>query len=127
MSTKSKGAFGLFPTEPRSYLDRENLERGERAKEDGISKVASNNKDFLERARVKAVEVASANRSAEWPLGRVTIDDLRKYFRRIGVEPKHQNAWGAVFKDGKTFTALGFESSATPSRNSGIIRIWGLK
>jgi len=101
-----------------SFLDRENRERGERRRDSGTSRVKANNKNFVEQMRIWAEGHASR-------YGRVTAADVRGHANRIGVEPEHPNAWGSVFKD-KRFVQLGTEISSTPSRNAGIIRIWGL-
>jgi len=109
----------LFERVSKSYLDQELIEQGKQRRDDGMSKVAARGKVFLSSMRSWAVGYAIRH-------GRVTANDVRKHAERIGVEPEHKNVWGSVFKDPR-FVALGYESSSVPSRNAGVIRIWGLK
>ncbi len=82
----------------------------------GIAQVARNNEHFLKVARADATEIAERN-------GDVTSDDVRRVWL---LDPRHPNAWGAVFK-GDKFTWTGqYRQSHIVSRHGGMQRVWRL-
>ncbi len=85
----------------------------------GLDKVEGNNDSFVHRMRAHAKHIAQRT-------GHVTSDDLRRYASSHGLEPKHPNAWGAVFR-GKQWICIGRRKSTLASNHAREIRIWGLR
>jgi len=92
------------------------LPEGQSLKSAGQDLVAGHNEEFVSLMRAEAMRISNG-------LGYVTSDDLRVYAARIGLEPSHPNAWGAVFK-GKGWRSIGYRKSAVPQSHARIIRIW---
>lgn len=92
------------------------LEQGRALKEDGLDRVLSNNKAFLELMRVEAMRLS---RQRGW----VSSDDLRVYASQLNLEPTHPNCWGAVFR-GPQWRVVGRRKSAVPESHAREIRIW---
>lgn len=85
----------------------------------GLALVEDHNRYFVEAMRDEAVKVAMSQ-------GKVSIDDLRPIAARRGLEPDHQNAWGAVFR-GKRWQRAGYKQSNYPSNHGRTIAIWELR
>ena len=83
----------------------------------GLDLVSSHNPDFLTLMRRQARRICLEQ-------GMVTCDELREYASAQGIEPKHPNAWGAVFRTG--FRKVGYQPSRTPSAHARIIAQWAL-
>ena len=91
-------------------------ERAEEAKEAGIRRVADNNEEFLEHARIDAMLICARK-------GTVTADDLREVCL---VRPLHYNAWGAVFRC-KDFEPTGeVRQSKLVQGHGNLQRVWRL-
>ena len=92
---------------------------GEQRKRRGIKKVATNNRDWLVKIRAVAVRICKR-------CGSVSSDDLRRWADKNDCQPKHPNAWGAVFR-GKQWVSVAFKKSETPSRHASLQRVWELR
>jgi hypothetical protein len=102
-----------------SQLNFWNLDgTGTLLKERGLDSVESHETTFVEKMRRRAVEIATES-------GTVTSDDLRSYAKAYGIEPNHQNAWGAIFR-GKLWRSVGRKKSTVNSNHSREIRVWAL-
>ncbi len=102
--------------DPASPLD---LAVGLRRQSFGITLVSNNNKVFLRIMRTEAVRLARI-------VGYVSTDELREYARDICIKPKHENAWGAIFRAGKTWKKVGHKKSAFVTNNAREIKVWSL-
>jgi len=92
---------------------------GQKARDNGIDQVSSNNEWFLQTMRDVAAQICMAR-------GTTTADDLRAYAEVNGIEPTHPNAWGAVFKN-KMFVSCGMRPSEQVARHGNMIRVWRLR
>lgn len=88
-------------------------------KQFGLDLVESHNSYFVQAMREEAERVCRTE-------GSVTIDDLRPIAARRGLEPGHQNAWGAIFK-GRRWHKLGYTQSTHPTNHGRAIAIWELR
>lgn len=95
------------------------LVTGEMLKEVGIETVEGNNENFVEIMRAEATRIASIR-------GLVSSDDLRAFASRNGIRPKHQNAWGAIFKGWK-WKRVCRKKSELVSNHAREISVWALK
>jgi hypothetical protein len=92
---------------------------GEEFKREGQERVENNNPRFVDLVRAKAREIVRER-------GVVWVDELRTWAAESGLEPKHCNAWGAVFK-GEEWESCGMQKSAVPSNRARMVRVWRLK
>lgn len=99
-----------------STVDLFDYAEGQRRKEKGIAAVAEANPLFLDLARKRAVMISSSN-------GRVNSDQLRHWAESVGLNPRHHNAWGSVFK-GKCWECVGYTVSARPEAHGRRIAEW---
>lgn len=84
----------------------------------GLDQVEINHADFIGTARSFARCLAEKN-------GSVTIDDLRDILDRLGLEPRHANVYGAIFR-GDDWHCSGWTRSQRPSNHYRAIQIWSL-
>ncbi len=89
---------------------------GQQLKTDGQAIVEEHNSLFVDAMRTEAKRI-SAER------GFVSSDDLRLIAQQWGIEPKHQNAWGAIFR-GKGWKIVGRRRSTVPGNHAREIKIW---
>lgn len=59
------------------------------------------------------------------PDGIVSVDDAERYLTKKGLQPKHPNLWGSVFRTGE-WEDVRWEKSSRPSRRSGRRGEWRL-
>lgn len=85
-------------------------------KDAGIETVREHNSDFIAMMQATARNISQA-------VGSVTSDDLRRAAQNYGIEPRHQNAWGAIFR-GKEWMAIGYTKSTLVSNHARTIRVW---
>jgi hypothetical protein len=95
------------------------LREGEAARDEGVALVSENNPTFVEIMREAARVLARKN-------GSVCSDDLRAYAQMCGIEPEHQNAWGAIFR-GQEWVVVGRRKSRLTSNHAREIRVWTLR
>ncbi|MEM6485324.1 MAG: hypothetical protein AAF662_10110 [Pseudomonadota bacterium] len=91
---------------------------GETQKQQGLDLVVLNNQEFVKCMREHAESIALHK-------GDVSADDLRPVAERIGIEPNHPNAWGAIFK-GRVFRRKSSVKSRWPSNHGRYITLWEL-
>lgn len=91
---------------------------GKQLKDKGIARVATNNAEWLAEARAEARKIAIQSNQ-----DMADIDMLRKYFKK---QPKHPNAWGAVFTK-KDWVVWNIIQSDRPSSHYRKICLWKLK
>ena len=92
------------------------VSEGDELKQQGLRYVEENGKEFCRVMREHA-------RSICLQKGWVTMDDLRLMADRIGLEPHHPNAWGAIFK-GSEWRSTEMIKSQLPSNHGRMIRKW---
>lgn len=92
---------------------------GDTLRDAGMATTELANADFIRTMRAKAIEIAKAK-------GVVTSDDLRKHAQELQIGPSHPNAWGALFRVGKTWRVVGRIKSKLSSNHSREIRVWAL-
>lgn len=92
---------------------------GQTAKQLGLDLVESHGQTFVQTMRGFA-RMHCRNH------GSVTSDDVREKAEQLGLEPHHQNAWGAIFR-GSDWVELNFEPSTRPGNHGRTIRRWTLK
>ena len=92
---------------------------GIQRREAGKDSVSANCEAFLGIIREEAKRIVLEQ-------GKVTCDDLRRYASTRGIEPEHQNAWGAVFRGGE-WECVGHCQSTVPSTHAREIKVWRLK
>lgn len=85
----------------------------------GIRRVEENNQKFLKAARSIA-----ENRCRVSVTRTVTADDVRKY---CPCQPKHYNAWGAVFRDKRFIFAGEMRKSQLVQGHGNLQRVWRLR
>jgi len=95
------------------------ISAGRHARDAGIARIIDTNATFVETARGIARLLARR-------IGVVCMDDVRKVLNDYGITPKHQNAFGAVFK-GDEWVAVGWKQSEIPSNHGRPVRSWKLK
>lgn len=93
--------------------------QGDLLRDEGIERVGSHNREWLEWARMKAFSTLQTFKT-------VSSDDIRSYVEDGDYWPDHPNTWGAIFKD-KRFEPCGWKKSNVPSNHSRYIRVWRLK
>lgn len=94
------------------------MQQGQQLKQIGLDLVEDHNPDFMDLARREARRICYQN-------GTVSSDDLRQWASERGIEPKHPNAWGAVFRVG--FKKVGYKQAAWPSCHARNIAVWALR
>lgn len=94
------------------------LQLGVAAKDKGIALVEDNNPNWVARMRATAIELATRN-------GTVHVDELRPYCAVHG-QPKHKNAWGAIFR-GPGWIKVGIRKSALVSNHGHPSPVWALR
>lgn len=93
------------------------MTEGEQLKEEGIRRVTTSNQEWIAEAREEAARVAKM-------LGTVSSVELRHWAERTGKFPKHQNAWGAVFR-GKSWEFTGVWTKCQhPDGHARVVRVW---
>lgn len=92
------------------------LMAGLQAKSEGQNLVEDHNPNFVAIMRSHAILTATSK-------GQVTCDDLREYASAQGLRPKHQNAWGSIFR-GPDWKMIGRTKSKLVSNHAREIRIW---
>lgn len=96
------------------------LDQARQLRDEGIRRVTMGSEEFLKKAR----EIA---RVFAREAGEVTSDDVRRVLEAEGIEARHPNSWGGVFKhDDFEFTGR-YRQSTIVSRHAAIIRVWQLK
>ena len=94
----------------------------EQQKQFSLNLVETNNHTWIESMRGEGRRIARAK-------GRVCADDLRDYaetlLRNYGLQPKHPNAWGAIFRTDE-FQMLDYCNSIHPSNHARLIRVYCL-
>ena len=95
--------------------EQTSLDLGRQLRDQWLKKVTGNSISFLERMRAKALEIEAAK-------GTVAVDDLREYAAAEGIQPHHQNAWGAVFRKG--WKAVGFRQTRVKGCHARQIRVF---
>ncbi len=101
------------------FLDETKRSIGEDRRDRGIARVTANDRDgFISYMRAWAVPYANEH-------GRITADDVRRHAAVCDREPHHPNAYGALLRGcpGLRFSGE-YVQSTTPSRHSGLIRVW---
>lgn len=76
------------------------------------------NHQFLAIVRKRDVHVARRRKQHL-----VSADDLRAYCAHQKIQPRSSSVWGNVFRTGD-WKRAGFRQSTTPSRKSGVQRVW---
>lgn len=66
-----------------------------------------------------------ATLSRKRPDGVVSVDDAERYLTKKGLQPKHPNLWGSVFRTGE-WEEVRCEKSSRPSRRGGRRCDWRL-
>lgn len=89
---------------------------GQQLRLDGLDRVEDNNERWIHRMRAQAIRVAVAHEV-------VSSDDLRRWADERGDQPKHPNAWGAVFR-GKWWKPVGYTKSRYTSNHARRITVW---
>ena len=95
------------------------LELAIKARDAGIAAISSRNQTFLETVRGAARMICRRQ-------GTVTADDVRKWADENGIEPKHRNCWGAVFKT-PDFEIAGFTRSSQIQGHGNRICVYRIK
>ena len=85
----------------------------------GLDQAERGSQEFVAQMREIAKLICSIT-------GEVSSDDLREVADKFGLQPKHCNAWGAVFREEVGFKPLRFEKSRRPSNHSRRILVWKL-
>ena len=93
-----------------------NAQLGSSLKVEGLAEIEQTDQPFVDRMRVEAIKISQQS-------GFVTSDNLRVFAASLGLVPKHQNSWGAVFKGAK-WKVVGRQKSAVPGNHSREIRVW---
>lgn len=93
-----------------------NLSKGLLLKRQSLDQVKENNREFVQHMRAVAIDIALDE-------GSVTIDDVREYADRIDWQPRHPNAWGAIFIN-RGWQVIGTSLSKRPANHAHIIRVW---
>lgn len=88
----------------------------EQARDAGLNQVAGNAQCFVETMRSIARGISRTN-------GNVSIDDLRDFAERNGIEPHHPNAWGTIFRE-RGWYCIGRKRSRKVSNHAREIRVW---
>ena len=103
-----------------STLDPQlDLFQARKAKANGIARVSSSNSTWLRTARAVACRIASER-------GEVTADDVREVLYKMGLKPRHYNAWGAVFQNKDLRWTGRFKQSAVVEGHGNLQRVWEL-
>jgi hypothetical protein len=89
---------------------------GRELKRKGLEQVSSHAPDFLDWARGEARRISRER-------GRVSINDLRPLADRAGVQPHHDNAWGAVFNEAG-WLAVDRTYTKRAASHARVVRIW---
>lgn len=95
------------------------LSQGLKQKELGLSIVEANNATFVETGRGIARMLIQKH-------GKTSMDEVRDKLEEMGLQPKHKNAFGAIFRSPE-FEAIGFKASTHESRHCGMQRVWRLR
>ncbi len=88
----------------------------QQAKERVMDQVEGNAAGFVALMRRQARQIAAR-------YGKVTSDDLREFAFQEGIEPHHQNAWGAIFR-APEWRCVGHVRSRIKTNNGRQVRIW---
>ena len=88
----------------------------ETLKQEGLASVAVNADNFLRIMRATARRISEES-------GFVTVENLRIVAEKLGLEPHHCNAYGAIFI-GKHWRIIGRKKSVIPSSHAREIKIW---
>ena len=94
------------------------FKNGAELKRLGLDSIEINHGDFIGTARQFATLLAQKN-------GRVTMDDVRDVLDKLGIEPKHANVYGAIFR-GDEWQCIGWTRSKRPSNHYRAIQMWSL-
>lgn len=92
------------------------LPLGLTAKARGRERVEATHPEFVPQMRVVAKWISREQ-------GEVHIDHLRFEARRLGIRPRHPNAWGCIFK-GPGWKKVGERASEWPSNHAHVSPIW---
>jgi hypothetical protein len=95
------------------------INAGIHGRDSGIEAVISSNECFVSTMRGIARIIVRRK-------GVVTSDDLREIARDHGIVPKHENAWGGIFR-GNEWECVGFMKSKLPSNHARTIRTWRMR
>ena len=90
-----------------------------KARDQGLSRIESHHRDFLETIREIAQWLAKKK-------GRISADDVREHCSKIGIGAPHKNCWGALFTGGD-FECCGWTISKQISGHGNKIGIYRLK
>lgn len=91
------------------------LDEGVRLKIQGLDALEDDHR-FLDTMREAAIRISHES-------GFVTSDNLRVLADKLGLKPKHPNAWGALFR-GPHWTIIGRQKSAVPGNRAREIKVW---
>lgn len=92
------------------------LQLGLALRDRGLDAVEHNNEQWVDMMRRQARRICMVH-------GNVTSDELHDHAERIGWQPAHHNAYGAVFRS-PGWKSLGFRASGRAQARGRIIRIW---
>lgn len=95
------------------------LYAGVQGKDNGIQQIVDNNPTFVKTMQGVARLIARRR-------GVVCSDDLREVASQYGIAPKHENAWGGIFR-GKNWIKVGTVRSRIPSNHAREIKSWALR
>lgn len=98
-----------------SQLDL-NLGAGLDAKARGLDRIEAGHTDFVPILRAEAIRHALR-------FGSVTADDVRVIAARLGLTPRHKNAWGAIFR-GPGWRKIGEARSTLASNHAHVNPVW---
>lgn len=92
------------------------LEGGRADRDVGVTAIETSHLDFVPRMRAAA-------RAWSMQYGRVTADDVRRLAWALKLEPRHKNAWGAIFR-GPGWKKIGEEASRVRSNHAHVNPVW---
>lgn len=92
------------------------LDGGRTDRDAGVAAIETSHADFVPRMRAAA---------QAWALqyGTVTADDVRRIAWAFGVEPRHKNAWGAIFR-GPGWKKVGEAASRVRTNHAHVNPVW---
>ena len=115
--TQSVNQAALFQPGPFGQEEPAfDLEKGRTLKVEGQATTEASNERFVDLMREEALRIIASD-------GYVTCDDLRRYALKLGIEPHHPNAWGAIFR-GKGWKLVDRTLSQFTTNHARSIGIW---
>lgn len=92
---------------------------GQRRKDEGLDRIEGSHADFVPRMREAATAYCLDH-------GGVHIDDVRRMAAALGLQPRHKNAWGAIFR-GPGWYRIGARASELTSNHRHVSPVWAWK